>query len=115
MMVMTLLEKVSSWNTHHGHANQNTHGETPIFHPMPPNPEPYHVTYDDGTVSPLLRLRARGDETDPSFLVYEETLDGFTVKPVAKAKGKYVYVDVDELTNRKSAITSGTCRVPGLV
>ena len=64
---------------------------------MPPNPNPYRIKYEDGTTSPLLRLKIRGDETDPSHQVYEETLDGFTVEP-AKGKGKYVYVEVDDDT-----------------
>ena len=37
----------------------------------------------------------RGDETDLGHQAYEETLDGFTVKPV---KGKYVYLEVDDDT-----------------
>mmetsp|Transcript_7093 Transcript_7093/g.10808 ORF Transcript_7093/g.10808 Transcript_7093/m.10808 type:complete len:161 (-) Transcript_7093:1192-1674(-) len=64
-----------------------------ISHPMPPNPEPYQVTYDDGTKSPLLRLRIDGDETDLSKQIWEETLDGFTVAP---SGGKYVYVEVND-------------------
>ena len=62
---------------------------------MPPNPNPYRVKYDDGSTSPLLRLIMRGDETDLGHQAYEETLDGFTVKPV---KGKYVYLEVDDDT-----------------
>ena len=65
-------------------------------HPMPPNPNPYQVTYKDGTKSPMLRIKLYGDETDSSHAIWEETLDGFTVAPSAKAGGKYEYLDVDE-------------------
>jgi M6 family metalloprotease-like protein len=65
-------------------------------HPMPPNPEPYQVTYPDGTVSPLIYLKVRGGLfSNP--IIYEETADGFTVKPVGVG-GKYMYIDIDEET-----------------
>lgn len=64
-------------------------------HRMTPNPNPYQVTYDDGTKSPLLRLKTREQITSPSRQSYEETLDGFTVKQV---NGKYVYLEVDDNT-----------------
>ena len=76
------------------HSYQRTRNDDPLIsHPMPPNPEPYQVTYDDGTMSPFLRLRINGDETDLSHQIWEETLDGFTVAP---SGGKYVYVEVND-------------------
>ena len=63
-------------------------------HPMPPVPKPYQVEYDDGTKSPMMRLKIRGDEEE-HHLIYEETLDGYTVGPSAKHGGKYTYLDVD--------------------
>jgi M6 family metalloprotease-like protein len=66
------------------------------IHSMPPNPEPYTVAYSDGTESPLIYLRTRGRLTS-DVIIYEETVDGFTVKQVEnKFDGKYVYVDFDE-------------------
>ena len=65
-------------------------------HPMPPNPNPYQVTYKDGTESPMLRIKMRGEESDSSHIIWEETLDGFTVAPSSKAGGKYEYLDLDE-------------------
>ncbi len=63
------------------------------LHSMPPNPLPYQVTYEDGSQSPLLRLKMKGDEL--SSEVYEETLDGFTVGPSTDLGGKYTYRDVN--------------------
>ena len=62
---------------------------------MTTNPKPYSVTYDDGTKSPLILLKSRGDEEE-YHMVWEETLDGYTVKPSSKKGGKYIYVDVDK-------------------
>ena len=61
---------------------------------MKPNPKPYKISYDDGTQSPLIQIKIRGDETS-SPNIYEETLDGYTVGPSNKHKGKYTYRDVD--------------------
>ncbi len=61
---------------------------------MKPFPEPYRVRFDDGTETPLLRLKMRGEDTD-SPEIYEETLDGFTVEASAGNQGKYTYRDVD--------------------
>ncbi len=76
--------------------NKNNLDDAFALHRMGPNPNPYQVTYEDGTKSPLIRLRIRGEETSPSHQVYEETLDGFTVKPTVE--GKYVYLEVDDKT-----------------
>jgi len=65
----------------------------PLLHPMPPNPKPYQVTYEDGTVSPQIYIKMFGDEASSSHTIYEETSDGFTVTLVG---GKYEYMDVDE-------------------
>ena len=75
---------------------KSSSNDVPTQHKMTPNPNPYQVTYDDGTKSPFLRLKARGDIGESvSFQAYEETLDGFTVKQV---NGKYVYLDVNDNT-----------------
>ncbi len=71
-----------------------------ILQTMRPNPEPYSITYEDGTESPLLFIKIRGDEdrvrgNDEAPLVYEETIDGFTVQPSAAQGGKYTYFDID--------------------
>ena len=65
------------------------------LHTMTPNPNPYQITYEDGTKSPLIQLKVEGDEFDGK--VYEETLDGFTVTPIQGGK-YYTYLDVDEKT-----------------
>ena len=67
---------------------------------MQPNPKPYQVTYDDGTQSPLLRIKVkdRGDSestSNPLIMSYEETLDGYAVQPSTRKDGKYVYVDLN--------------------
>ena len=63
-------------------------------HAMPPNPEPYQVTYPDGGKSPLIHIRTEGSLVSPSHQIYEETLDGFLVKPATHGD-KYVYLDVN--------------------
>ncbi len=68
-----------------------------VIHTMSPNPEPYQVVYDDGTKSPLLQLRVEGDVSSSAPLIYEETLDGFTVK-LNKRTRKYTYLNVDLAT-----------------
>ena len=50
------------------------------LHAMPPNPNPFQVTYEDGSLSPFLVVRMIGEETSPDHIIYEETLDGFTVR-----------------------------------
>ena len=73
----------------------NSMDEVHIPHGMAPNPNSYQVTYDDGTKSPLIRLKSRGAIGQGTFQAYEETLDGFTVKQV---NGKYIYLEVDDDT-----------------
>ncbi len=97
------------------------------LHRMTPNPNTYNITYDDGTVSPQLRLKVLYGEVGQvgeERVTFEETLDGFTVVPSTntstsitdqgvngmdgmdgmdgmtkhKHKHKYVYVDVDDNT-----------------
>ena len=67
------------------------------IHPMPPNPQPYQVTYDDGTKSPPIVLKARGEITSSSHEIYEETLDGFVVQLNVNSN-MYTYLDVDPIT-----------------
>jgi len=67
------------------------------IHPMPPNPQPYQVTYDDGTKSPPIVLKARGEITSSSHEIYEETLDGFVVQ-LNMNSNMYTYLDVDPIT-----------------
>jgi hypothetical protein len=65
-------------------------------HLMPPNPKPYIQKYDDGTESPLITLRVErqiSPSSSSSSLIYEETLDGYTVE--MGKDNKYVYVDID--------------------
>ena len=63
---------------------------------MTPNPEPYQVNYNDGTKSPLLKIRSITSSLSDE-LVYEETLDGFAVKLNQSTK-KYTYLKVDLTT-----------------
>ncbi len=69
-------------------------------HPENPNPEPYKISYEDGTESPSIRLRLWGDDHDSS-ITFEETLNGFTVGPSTTndARGGtlkyYTYRDVN--------------------
>lgn len=60
-----------------------------------PNPVPYHITYDDNTQSPDLIVRVRRDLTPP--LVYEETVDGYTVT-FDNDTTYYYYADVNDVT-----------------
>lgn len=64
---------------------------------MTPNPTPYHVYYEDGTKSPSICLRTVGKLTSQSAVIYEETLDGYTVK---QNGNKYEYVDVNDKTGQ---------------
>ncbi len=66
------------------------------LHTMTPNPEPYQVNYNDGTKSPLLKIRSITSSLSDE-LVYEETLDGFAVKLNQSTK-KYTYLKVDLTT-----------------
>lgn len=82
------------------HAKYYDDQDTSIAHTMGPNPKPYRISYDDGTESPpiLLRVKGEGSKSKPQ-MVYEETLDGYTVRP-SKLVGRngspyYVYVDVN--------------------
>ena len=59
-----------------------------------PNPVPYQVTYDDGTKSPPIKLRLKGDLHLQTHEVFEETEDGYTV--TVGRNGRYFYVDFDE-------------------
>ena len=73
-----------------------SHDDSTIsLHIMPPNPNPYQITYEDGTKSPLIQLKVEGDEFDGN--IHEDTLDGFTVAPIQGGK-YYTYLDVDEKT-----------------
>ena len=63
---------------------------------MTPNPQPYQVEYYDGTRSPKIRVRVKGALTSPSSIIYEETLEGYTV--IQGTGEKYVYVDIDDKT-----------------
>ena len=74
-------------------AGKETFDSENELHFTPPNPNPYRVKYDDGSESPLLRIKVFGTLGQSS--IYEETLDGFTVKRIDQ-QGKYMYVDVDE-------------------
>ena len=66
-------------------------------HHMPPNPEPYQVSYSDGTKSPLIRIKVLGALVDSAaHLIYEETLDGYTVQPPVKKGGKYTYLHITQ-------------------
>ncbi len=94
----TLLPTTSAEN-HHDH-NAMGRGVQNV-HTMKPTPEPYKISYEDGSESPSLRLIIRGDRFD-SPTIYEETLDGFTVGPSTKKsnnknskKKYYTYRDVD--------------------
>ena len=55
---------------------------------MTPNPNAYNITYDDGTVSPMLRLKIIGGEVTSSASevhgVYEETMDSQSKIPILK-------------------------------
>ena len=79
-----------------------------VVHPMGPNPNPYQVEYANGQKSPLIRLKIRGMLTSSSHQIYEETLEGFTVKYV---NGTYIYYDVNEKTGEY--IDTGVVAVAG--
>lgn len=71
------------------------------IHPEVPTPEPYKISYEDGSESPSIRLKVIG-ELFESPNIYEETLDGFTVGPRTKNNGGgssnkkyYTYRDVN--------------------
>jgi len=71
------------------------------LHPVTPNPNPFQVTYEDGTESPPLYVQMiysmAGDLTSSSPLIFEEDVSGFTVER-SHSDGKYMYVDVDDAT-----------------
>lgn len=87
---------------YHTKARDDTH-----CHTMPPNPNPYQVTYPDGTKSPLIRIMVDGQLTSPSHNIYEETLDGFTVRTFGD--DVYHYVEVDNATGEyvDTGLTAG--------
>lgn len=64
------------------------------LHAMPPNPNPYQVTSDDGKiVSPPIHLVVTGELTSTSTDIYEETEDGYTVE--LSEGGEYKYLNVN--------------------
>ena len=70
------------------------------IHPMTPNPKPYKITYDDGTESPWIQIKMRGGDIDSfsSTLIWEETLEGFTVglsSTEQRGMKYYTYRDVN--------------------
>ncbi len=65
-----------------------------LVHTMKASPTPYEIDYHDGSKSPLIRVHMSGEDVS-SPLIYEETLEGYTVGPSTKWKGKYSYLDVD--------------------
>lgn len=79
-------------------AGKDVNSHSTKTHAMIPNPNPYQVTYKDGTKSPLIRLRMRqeGEDEDSPVHLFEETIDGFTVSQSEDGGGKYTYLDVDE-------------------
>ena len=73
------------------------------MHCMTPNPKPYKITYDDGTESPWIQVKMRGSiHSSTKPLIYEETLEGFTVglssRQRQRAKKYYTYRDVNMKT-----------------
>ena len=65
------------------------------IHMMSPNPLPYRVQYDNGIESPEIRLMIEGQMGSSSAVMYEETLDGYTVQ---LRDTMYEFVDVDDDT-----------------
>jgi len=63
---------------------------------MSPNPKPYQINYEDGSRSPPIYVKISGSIDSKSSMIWEETSDGFTVKPTSD--GTYHYLDVDTTT-----------------
>lgn len=63
---------------------------------MSANPNPYSMRNADGSRTPLIKLLGRG-ESGGYNATAEVTLDGFAV---AKVKGNYEYLEVDETTGK---------------
>lgn len=85
----------TDWNNDNYNRTQTSSSSSPL-RVHSPNPIPYQVTYDDGTKSPQIKLKLRGDLHLQSHDIYEETEDGYTV--TVGRNGRYVYVDFDEET-----------------
>ncbi len=66
-----------------------------------PNPLPYRITYNDGTITPNIFVRRKfysSNRFDKCIITYEETEDQFTIFPRTPHVDELFYAEIDDET-----------------